>query len=280
MNLAHVNALITGAAGGIGATVARAMVERGAVVLLTDQRADALARTTQCLRELSLRVDCVAADITSHEDRALLAARSSGCGVNTLINLAGISPFGLLTEQDPARIELAVAINTTAPILLCQRLLPWFSTLPEAHIVNVGSMLGAIAMPGYCAYGATKSALQNFSEALRRETTDSNVRVHYVAPRATRTPLNPARVCEMNEELGIRMDDPGAIADAIINAIVRDKAVTYIGLPERVYRILNALIPWVIDKAVHKQLPIIKRFASTEPTAESVAATPAHAVNR
>ena len=265
MRLAHIKALVTGAAGGIGSLVTRDLVRLGAGVLLTDTRQDALDELSGALQTRSFRVDSLVADITSREGRTALAVQAKRSGVNTLINLAGVNPFGLLGEQSADQAEIAVAINVTAPMLLTQSLLPFFSTLPAAHVVNVGSMLGSIAMPGYCIYGATKGAVKTFSEALRRELSDTNIRVHHVSPRATRTPLNNSKVCELNRQLGIRMDDPSIVSEAIMQAIANDRAETYIGFPERIYRLLNAIFPGVIDRAIRRQLPVIRQYASQRP---------------
>jgi len=262
MKLSHIRALVTGAAGGIGSAVAAEFVRQGAGVLLTDLREEALRAASEKLRRESLRVDWLAADINSSRGRAALARSAAKLSINTVVNVAGVNPFGMLVEQSAAQIELAVAVNTTAPILLTQEMLPHLSGLPCAHVVNLGSMLGSIAMPGYAAYAATKAAIRCFSEALRREMRDTNVRVHYVAPRATRTPLNSADVCAMNECLGIRVDDPSVVAHAVVRAIVHDKAEIYVGFPERLFRIVNALFPAVVDKAIHRQLGVIKEHAS------------------
>jgi len=267
MKLSQIRALVTGAAGGIGSEVAAEFVRQGAGVLLTDLREEALRATSEKLRRESLRVDWLAADINSSRGRAGLARCAARLSINTVVNVAGVNPFGLLAEQSPARIELAFAVNTMAPILITQEMLPRLSSLPFAHVVNVGSMLGSIAMPGYAAYAASKSAIRCFSEALRRECSDTNVRVHYVAPRATRTPLNSAELCAMNERLGMRLDDPSVVANAVVRAIVQDKAEIYIGFPERLFRVVNALFPAVVDKAIHRKLAVIKKYASCDPDA-------------
>jgi short-subunit dehydrogenase len=280
MKLSHIRALVTGAAGGIGSTVAAELVRQGAGVLLTDLREEALRTTAERLRSETLRVDWLAADICSAADRARLARSAARLGINSIVNVAGVNPFGMLAEQNAAQIELAFRINTIAPILLTQELLPHLSALPDAHIINVGSMLGSIAMPGYATYSATKAAMHCFSEALRREVGDTNIQVHYIAPRATRTPLNSAEVCAMNERLGIRMDDPAVVADAVVRAIAHEKAEMFLGFPERLFRIVNALFPSIVDRAVRRQLTVIKKYASRRPdSATTVEDEPLQAVN-
>lgn len=280
MKLAQIKALITGAAGGIGSVIAKEFVDQGAGVLMTDLRQQELDAVAQSLRGRSLRVSAVAADITSHEGIAKLAATAKESGVNTLVNVAGVNPFGLFAEQSAAQAQLAVSVNVTAPILLTRSLLPFLSTLPDAHIVNVGSMLGSIAMPGYCIYGSTKAAIKAFSEALRRETSDTNVKVHYVSPRATRTPLNHGAVCEMNRRLRIRMDEPAVVARAVVAAILAGRAETYIGFPERAYRFVNMLLPGIVDLTVRRQLPIIQEYAGRRPPAAAVDERPAQVMQK
>ena len=128
-------------------------------------------------------------------------------------------------------------------------------------MINVGSTFGAIGYPGFAAYCASKFALRGFSEALRRELADTNVRVLYFAPRATRTPMNAPSVVAMNDELGVAMDDPEKVAAELLQVIRHEQEERYLGWPERLFVRLNGLLPRVVDQALRKQLPIIQRFA-------------------
>jgi len=111
-------------------------------------------------------------------------------------------------------------------------------------------------------YGASKAGLKVFSEALRRELADSSVRVLYVAPRATQTPMNSTRVIAMNEALGNAMDPPIKVASAILSRIQAGRwgALT-IGWPERLFVVLNSLLPAVTDSALLRQLPRIRQYS-------------------
>ena len=99
-------------------------------------------------------------------------------------------------------------------MLLVHELLPHLKAQPQAHLLNMGSVFGNIGYPGYAAYSASKFAMRGFTEALRRELADTRVRVHYLAPRATRTPINSPAVQRMNAELKVAMDPPEAVARA------------------------------------------------------------------
>jgi short-subunit dehydrogenase len=258
--------LITGAGGGIGSATAHELGRRGARLVLTDVHAPALHEVAARLARDGIEAQTIAINLGSAEDRAELVALAARARIDTLINVAGVNPFGWLAEQTPAEIELVFRVNTIAPALLCQALLPVLAANAPAHIVNVGSAFGAIGYPGFAAYSASKFAIRGFSEALRRELADTQIRVHYVAPRATRTQLVTDRVRAMNEALGIAMDTPPVVARAIVKALRSGRRELAVGLPERIFAKINALFPALVDRALAKQLPTIRRFAAKSST--------------
>jgi short-subunit dehydrogenase len=268
MNFESSGILITGAAGGIGSCVARRLAARGAGLLLTDFRREPLDALAAELTAGGARVKAIAADIGSPSDRAHLAQSAEDFEVDVLINIAGINPFGLFSEQADAEIEKAIAINTLGPMLLCRAMLPVLSRHPEAHIVNIGSVFGSLGYPGFAVYSASKFAIRGFTEALRRELADTPVRLHYVAPRATQTALSTDRISAMNKELGVATDKPEVVAAAIERALRHSRREIYLGCTERLSTLLNALAPGVIDRFLLKQLAVIRRYAARRPEIE------------
>jgi short-subunit dehydrogenase len=263
MNPTTIRALVTGGAGGIGGAIAAELLARGAAVLLVDRDEAALGRTTQRFTAIADRVGTLAADLTLAADRERIcadAARWRG-GVNVLINNAGINHFGMFEDQPPEQVDLAIAVNVSAPIHLCRGLLPHLRRQPQACILNTGSVFGAIGYPGYAVYSATKFALRGFTEALRRELADSSVRVHYVAPRATRTGINTSAVERMNAELGVAMDPPELVARAVCDMLAGGRAEAVLGWPEKLFARINGVLPRVVDGALRRQLPVIRRYA-------------------
>ena len=115
--------------------------------------------------------------------------------------------------------------------------------------------------PGQCGYSASKFALRGFSQALRRELSDRNIRVAYLAPRATDTDMNVDAVVAMNKELGNRTDSPDIVARALIDLLNGSSGARFIGWPERFFIKLNSLFPSLVDSALGKQLPVIRRHA-------------------
>ncbi len=266
MKLPQARVLLTGAAGGIGGAIAAELLAHGATVLLVDLNDLALRHLVAGkLQAYADRVEVYTTNLTKADDRTRLAefARTWRGGVNVLINNAGVSHFRLLHEQPAEEVDLALAVNVQAPIHLCRLLLPHLCRQADAHILNTGSVFGGLGYPAYSVYSATKFAIRGFSEALRRELADTTVKVHYLAPRATRTGINSAAVEQMNEELKVAMDTPAIVAVAARRMLEQETAEAVVGWPEKFFVRLNALLPRLVDGALRKQLPVIRRHAGT-----------------
>eukprot|EP01034_Spumella_vulgaris_P007222 gene7222-9196_t len=128
----------------------------------------------------------------------------------------------MLEQLEDSDINAMLAVNISAPICLTKILLPLLKQASSAMVVNVGSTYGSIGYPGYASYCASKFALRGFSEALRRELSDTRVGVLYVAPRATSTPMNSPAAQALNDALNANVDDPQTVASAVIRAIAGD----------------------------------------------------------
>jgi short-subunit dehydrogenase len=256
--------LLTGAAGGIGAAIAHELLDRGAAVLLVGRNRARLEHIAAELSQHGDRVAVFAADLTVATERTALlefASRWRG-GVDALINNAGLNELALFETLDPAQIDRLLDTNVRAPLHLCHALLPLLRRAPQADIVNVGSVFGSIGYPGYAVYSATKFALRGFTEALHRELAGSTVRAHYLAPRATRTAMNAGAAERLNAELGVAMDDPLVVARAVRAMLLRPRPFAVLGWPEKLFARLNAVLPRLVDGALMRQLPTIRRHAA------------------
>lgn len=275
MRLSGAQVLITGGGGGIGRAIAAELLTRGAAVLLADRDEPALAAAAALDGE---RVGTCTVDLTSAADRTRLcdmAQRWRG-GIDVLINNAGLNHFTMFADQPPGQIDAALAVNVAAPLHLCRALLPHLLRQPAACILNIGSVFGAIGYPGYAVYSASKFATRGFTEALRRELAGTSVHVLYLAPRATRTPINPPAVERMNAELSVRMDPPERVAREAARLIERGGPQRVIGWPEKLFVRLNALLPGAVDGAMRRQLTVIRRHATdSAPAAAPAQASPA-----
>lgn len=258
MQLSECRAVITGAGGGIGQALVTRLCQGGARVLLVGRQAAPLQALKQCHPD---RVEFVLGDITDAGGRQSVVEAARRFGINTLINAAGVNCFSMLEEHDEEAIASLIGLNVTANLQLTHRLLPLLRQQPHGLVVNLGSTFGSIGYPGFSAYCASKFALRGFSEALRRELADTQVKVLYIAPRATRTSMNSDRVMAMNDELKVSMDDPASVAEEVARIIAQEREESYLGWPEKLFVRLNGLLPRMVDQSLRKQLPIIQRFA-------------------
>jgi len=256
-------AVLTGATGGIGQQLALALAPACAALLLVGRDSEKLAALRQRLLAAhpDLSIDLVVADLGSEtgRDRVLQAAQLLPGGANLLVNNAGISDFHAFAGQSSAVVESVLTTNLLAPILLCQKFVPLLLGQKSAQIINVGSVFGDIGYPGFAVYCASKFGLRGFTQALRRELSDSAVRVRYFAPRATRTGINSSAVNAMNAELKTQSDDPQRVAQAFMDFLVGNQNERILGWPEKLYVVLNRLRSQITDNAIGKQLAIIKR---------------------
>lgn len=260
MNLQGKTVLITGASGGIGEKICQQLATAGAKIIALGREED---RLQALMGKLPGEHSYLAVDLLSEEgiQKTIELVNQQG-GLDVLINNAGITQFGMLQQQPVTALSAQLNINLLVPMLLTQALLPFLKRSESAAIVNMGSTFGSIGYSGFSAYCASKFGLRGFSEALRRELADTSVRVIYLAPRATRTPINDEQVVSMNKELGNRVDEPEVVAKHLMQVLENDRILLrYIGWPEKLFVVINSVLPKIVDRALLKQLPVIRRFA-------------------
>lgn len=255
--------VLTGATGGIGEAIAEVLYLKRANLVLVGRHADRLTQLVQNKRFEAERIVTVVADMNQSAGHSAVvhACQQLPSPASILINNAGISNFSLFDEQDDQKIVSLLKTNLLAPVLLTKKMLPMLQQTRPAMIVNIGSTFGSIGYPGFAAYSASKFGFRGFSEALRRELANTHIKVCYVAPRATRTPINSDAVNRMNAELGNAMDDPVTVAAIVVKAIEKETPSTYIGWPEKLFVKINQLLPGIVDGALRKQLSIITRYS-------------------
>jgi short-subunit dehydrogenase len=275
MDLRNRDVILTGAAGGIGAALTLELVAAGARVLAVGRRQAALAALAA--RMLPGRVQPFVADITMPEQRAALAAAAARLAhPAVLVHAAGSGRFGLFDGHADAAAAMLEA-NTVARSMARRiaaattsgrstgvfraRLSASTSGGLKAAVVAIGSTFGSIGFPGFAAYSASKFALRGWMEAMARETADGSVRFQWIAPRATATAFNPPEVEALNRALNTPVDRPEVVAAAIRRAIERGAPRQQIGWPERLFVRLNGALPELVDRALRRALPAVRRAA-------------------
>lgn len=262
--------MLTGASGGIGLALARALAAEGAMLLLVGRNEQRLIELAESLPGGMSRHQPVCQDLLATDAALRLTeycTRVPG-GIDGLINNAGMSELRLLQNWSSEQAGKLLRLNLQVPMDLIAGLLPQLRKKPRALIVNIGSALGAIGNPGFSAYCASKAGLARFSESLRRELGGTQVQVLHFNPRATDTDLNSAATTAMNRELGNRTDSPERVANKVVELIARDRfGERSFGFPERLFIKLNAIFPGLVDGGYKKQLPVIERYAEAEMSA-------------
>jgi short-subunit dehydrogenase len=206
------------------------------------------------------------ADLGTSEGRAALldfAAGPQPADV-VILNAAG-GHFGLYESMSDAEITQLVATDLVAPMLLSRALIPLLRARAQGTLVLIGSTLGQIGHPGFAAYGAAKGGLRTFAEALARELGAEGPRLLWVSPRATRTGMNSVSARAMNVELKVAEDPPEAVACAIAEALTHDRPRVQMGLAEKLFVRVNAVLPALVDRAMSGKLPTIRRHAGVQP---------------
>ncbi len=249
--------VITGATGGLGMALASLLDSQNNELVLVGRDEIALRALNE---SLGSKHQILVADLASSVDLDKLAEQLFKQKIDVLINNAGLNEFGEFADLPPAMIEQMFQVNVIAPMKLTQALLP--SLLRDkATVLNIGSVFGYIGFPFYATYSATKFALRGFTEALFREYKDQGLRVLFVAPRAIATSMNDARTEAMNKELGNTADSPVAVALQIVQALHAGQTRQVIGFPEKLFARINGLLPNIVDKAILKQVAVMRKFA-------------------
>jgi NAD(P)-dependent dehydrogenase (short-subunit alcohol dehydrogenase family) len=245
-------AVITGAGSGIGRALAIEGSEKGIRLALMGRRREALDQTLSKLTGTGHFV--VTGDITKAADRLslMVAVEKQWGGLDILANNAGVIPFGPLIETTDDQLQAAIDTNLLGPMALVREALPLLRR-EKGRVVNIGSVLGDIPYPLFAAYSATKAGLRGFSIALRRELAPLGIGVTYAALRATRTPASDP-LQALIEPFDMKLDAPEAVAKFVWNAVARDANSVYPKGPERLFVLLQHLLPNVVDKSIAKQL--------------------------
>ena len=188
MKLEHRTILVTGGTSGIGLELARQLLARGNVVIVTGRDQDRLTAAKQELAGLH----AIRSDASDPEAIAALSETvlSRFPGLDTLINNAGIMRnLNLAEDRDLQDVTREIEVNLNGPIRMVQQFLPHLRTRPGALIVNVSSGLAFVPLPMTPVYCAAKAGIHSYTQSLRVQLEGTGVRVVELAPPAVETAL-------------------------------------------------------------------------------------------
>ncbi len=175
------NVLITGASGGIGGEIARALHGAGATVALSGTRVEPLQALANELGERVHVLPCNLGDKEAVEALPKQATEAMG-SVDILVNNAGITRDNLFMRMSDDEWQSVIDINMTATMKLCKGVIRGMMKARWGRIVNISSVVGAIGNPGQANYAASKAGMVGFSKALAHEVASRGITVNAVAP--------------------------------------------------------------------------------------------------
>lgn len=171
--------LVTGASAGIGRAVAEQLTARGLTVVGVGRDARALDALHERTGATAVVADLGRPDSAGQVVDAALAAHGR---LDAVVANAGVGHLGPVAEMAPERIAELVDVNLRGPLLLARAALPALQRRPRGALVFVGSIAGAVGVPGETVYSATKAGLAVFADLLREEVRASGITVSTLVP--------------------------------------------------------------------------------------------------
>jgi short-subunit dehydrogenase len=270
-DLAGSRVLLTGASSGIGRALALALARRGANLLITGRREEALAALAAQCAASGTACEFLPGDITNADLRATLASRIADLwgGLDVLVNNAGVSAHGRFADSDEATLRQVMEVNFFAAAELTRLVIPLLGrhrqrdgsspTLapaggPAPAIVNIGSIIGHRGLPLNSEYSASKFALRGWSEALRAELAGQRIDVLLVSPGTTETEFFEHLVARREKlpwanAVGITA---AVVAEQTVRALERGRREIFPNWRGRAMVVANRFFPGLVDRAVAK----------------------------
>jgi len=222
-------ALVTGASGGIGADIARALHGAGATVGLSGTRTEPLGDLARDLGERAHVLPCNLSDRAAVDGLVKRAGEAMG-GVDILVNNAGITRDNLFMRMSDEEWAQVIDVNLTSTFRLCRGVLRGMMKARWGRIVNISSIVGATGNPGQGNYAASKAGMVGMSKSLAYEVASRGITVNCIAPGFVTTAMTDKLTDDQKSAIlaqvpAGRMGEPAEIAAAAL----------YLASPEAAY---------------------------------------------
>ena len=214
------NALVTGASGGIGADIARALHKAGASVGLSGTRVAPLEELAAELGERAYVLPCNLSDAAEVDGLVGKAAAAMG-SVDILVNNAGITRDTLILRMSDEDWQSVIDVNLTATFRLCRAAVKPMMKARSGRIINISSVVAQMGNPGQVNYVASKAGMVGMSKALAQEVASRGITVNCVAPGFIETAMTE-KLNDAQREVILRavpqgrMGKPSEIAAAVV----------------------------------------------------------------
>lgn len=213
-------ALITGASGGIGGEIAKALHAQGATVTLTGRKKEALDALAA---ELGDRVHVVVGDLSTAEgaDAVVTAASQAMEKIDILVNNAGLTRDGLAMRMKDEDWQTVLDVNLTAAFRLSRSVMKGMMKNRFGRMINITSVVGVTGNPGQANYVASKAGIIGMSKALAAEVATRGITVNCVAPGFIQTAMTDVLTDEQKNRIlpavpANRLGQPSEIASAVV----------------------------------------------------------------
>ena len=188
-DLSNKTALVTGATGGLGASIARALHQQGATVVLSGTREAVLQELASELGERAFVAACNLSDAGEVDGLMAKAEGVAGAPVDILISNAGLTRDGLLMRMKDEDWETVIKVNLEAYFRLSRSAMKGMMKRRFGRIIGIASVVGVTGNPGQANYAASKAGMIGFSKALAQEVASRNITVNTVAPGFIASPM-------------------------------------------------------------------------------------------
>lgn len=219
-DLSGKRALVTGASGGIGGAIARALHAQGATVALSGTRVEALAALAD---DLGQRAYVTPADLSleTGAKQLMIDAEAAMGGVDILVNNAGVTRDGLAVRMKDEDWQTVLDVNLTAAFRLTRACLKGMMKNRWGRIISITSVVGAVGNPGQANYAAAKAALTGMTKAIAQEVASRGITVNCLAPGFVLTAMTDALSDEQRERLltGIPCGRLGTVDDVAAGVV-------------------------------------------------------------
>ncbi len=213
-------ALVTGATGGIGEAIAKALHTQGAIVSISGRNE---AKLKELAAALGNNVHILPADLSDvAQVEALVKSATAAMGkIDILVNNAGLTRDNLSLRMKPEEWDEVIRVNLTATFLLAQACQRGMMKARHGRIINISSVVGTTGNPGQCNYVASKAGLVGWTKAMAQEIASRNVTVNCIAPGFIATPMTDVLTDEQKAKINssipmARMGSPDDIAAAAL----------------------------------------------------------------
>lgn len=257
-NLQSKVAVVTGAGSGIGRALALNLADEGCDLAIADINAENLQDTAELLDKKNCRYSLHSVDVADRKNypNFVTAVINKHHHVDLIINNAGVSHTDTVEDSTYEDFDWIMGINFWGMVYGSKEFLPHLKQRPEAHIVNLSSVFGIIAVPTQATYNATKFGIRGFTEALRQELRPTPIKVTCVHPggirtnivRNSRTYKGPDGL-EIDQKMMEKLFDritptsPDKAAKTIIKGIKKNKRRVLIGTDAKIIAIMQWLLP-------------------------------------